>query len=490
MNRSRIAKLIIIATLLVGSAAPATAQRGRTAPRDFSSGLRRAIVTEGTAPERLAIAERMARWHVPGLSVAVIENCRVVAVRSFGVTRVGGQAVRADTLFQAASISKPVAALAALRLVEQGRLDLDADVAARLRSWKIPASPLTQGHPVTLRGILSHSAGLIPGGYGGYPRGGPVPTLIQTLNGTSPAQLKPVRVDYAPGSAWRYSGGGYQVAQLLMTEATGRPFSDLVRDFVLTPARMTRSRFGEPPPSASVSSGHDASGLMIKGGWHIFPEYAAAGLWSTPTDLARFAIAVMAANRSRPNAILGPVMTAEMLEAEIGPRSLGFVIGGEGRARQFGHEGSNEGYNSMLIAFPATCQGVALMANSDNAKPLMYEVQRAIADAYGWPDPMASATQRGTAFTPTILERFAGTYRFTELKVPPFKIVRSDAGGLTFDRGDGHREPLLASPDGLFAPDSGVLIRALSPDAGQAATITYGRVGGRSPAEAQRVAPQ
>lgn len=490
MRASRPAKLVVAAALLAASATPATAQRRPAAPPDFSNGLRPAIVTEGAAPERLAIADRMARWRVPGLSVAIIENCRITSVRSFGVTRAGGAPVHADTLFQAASISKPIAALAALRLVERGVLDLDADVAARLRGWTIPASPLTQGHPVTLRGILSHSAGLIPGGYGGYPRGGPIPTPIQTLNGTPPAQLRPVRVDYVPGSAWRYSGGGYQVAQLLMTEAAGRPFPDLVRDLVLTPARMTRSRFGEPPAGARVASGHNADGRMVAGGWHIFPEYAAAGLWSTPTDMARFAIAVMAANRGRPNAILGRAMTTEMLEAEIGPRSLGFVVEGEGRARQFGHEGANEGYNSMLLAFPETCQGVALMANSDNAKPLMYEVQRAIADAYGWPDPMTSATQLGTAFTPAILERFAGTYRFTGLNVPPFQIVRNDAGSLTFDRGDGHSEPLLASPDGLFAPDSGVLIRALTPDAGQAETITYGRIGGRGPAEAQRVPPQ
>ncbi|MDQ8756462.1 serine hydrolase domain-containing protein [Sphingosinicella sp. LHD-64] len=490
MSAGRIAKLVVAAALLSGSATQAAAQDARAAPPDFANGLRRAIVTEGAAPERLPIAERMARWHVPGLSVALIEGCRVVDVRSFGVVRAGGPAVRPETLFQSASVSKPVAALAALRLVEQGVLDLDADVAARLRSWTLPASPLTEGHPVTLRGILSHSAGLVPGGYGGYARGTAIPTPIQTLNGTPPAQPKPVRVNYVPGSAWRYSGGGYQVAQLLMTEATGRPFPDIVGDLVLTRAGMTHSLFGEPPTGASVASGHNAGGQMIEGGWHIFPEYAAAGLWSTPSDLARFAIAVMTANRGEPSAILGRAMTAEMLETEIGPRSLGFVVGGEGQARQFGHEGANEGYNAMLIAFPETCQGAALMANSDNAKPLMYEVQRAIADAYGWPDAMASATQPATAFTPAILERFAGTYRFTEIDVPPFRIVRDEAGGLTFDRGDGHTEPLRASPDGLFAPDSGVLIRAVAPEAGPAGTITYGRIGGRGPAEARREPPQ
>lgn len=485
MSAKRTMSVIVIAGLLCAGASPGAAQQRLPSRPDFATGLRRAIVTEGAPPERLAMAERMARWRVPGLSVAIIEDCRIVETRSFGVTRAGGPAVRADTLFQAASVSKPVAALTALRLVEQGLLALDADVGPQLRGWTIPASDLTQGHPVTLRGILSHSAGLIPGGYGGYARGGPIPTPIETLNGAPPAQPKPVRIDYVPGSTWRYSGGGYQVAQLLMAEAAGRHFTDLVRDLALTPAGMTHSFFGEPPEGASVASGHNAEGRMIDGGWHVFPEYAAAGLWSTPSDLARFAVAVLEASRGGANPILGPAMTAEMLEAEIGPRSLGFVVGGEGRARRFGHDGANKGYNAVLIAFPETCQGAALMANSDNAKPLLYEVQRAIADAYHWPDPMASATQPGTAFTPAIFERFVGAYRFTGLDVPPFRIVR-DGPGLAFDRGDGHSEPLLASPDGLYAPDSGVLIHAIAPAAGRAETIIYSRIGG-GPAEARRV---
>lgn len=491
MNLDRVSKLLVAATLLSSSITSASYAAGDGAAHpDFAKGLRRAIITTGAPPERLPIAQRMARWRVPGLSVAIVDGCRIVDARSFGVTRPDGPAVSPSTLFQAASVSKPIAALAALRLAQQGVLNLDADVAGQLRGWTIPASPLTQGHPVTLRGLLSHSAGLVPGGYGGYAHGQAVPTLIQTLAGSPPAQPKPVRVDYVPGSTWRYSGGGYQVAELLMTEATGRSFPDLVKELVLTPAGMADSRFDEVPEGSDVASGHDAAGKTIEGGWRIFPEHAAAGLWSTPSDLARFAITVMTAARGGTDPILGPAMTKEMLEAEVGPRSLGFVIGGEGKARQFGHEGANEGYNALLIAFPETCQAAALMANSDNAKPLLYEVERAIADAYGWPDPMASAAQVGAPFTPEILDRFAGEYRFVGIDVGPFRIVRNEKGGLTFDRGDGHTEPLLASPEGLFAPDSGVIIKAVEPNAARAETITYGRIGGRGPAEARRTPQQ
>jgi CubicO group peptidase (beta-lactamase class C family) len=410
-----------------------------------------------------------------------------------GATQLGGPAIRADTLFQAASISKPATAFAALRLVDSGVLTLDDDLRPRLRSWTIPDSPLLAGHPVTLRGILSHSAGLIPGGYGGFEQGSRVPTLIQTLDGVAPARPKPVAVAYTPGTAWRYAGGGYLVAQLLMTEATGQPFAKIMRDQLLKPVGMSRSGFEElSAVAAGAARGHIADGTMVPGGWHIYPELAAAGLWSSAPDLARLALAVMDAERRAPGAILSPAMATEMVEAEIGPRSLGFIVAGEGRARRFEHGGTNEGYNAMLIAFPETCQGAAIMANSDNAKPLINEVLRAIADSYQWPDRMESAGIGGATLTPQIVERFVGTYRFGKLPdVAPFRIVATGASGLMFDRGDGHTEPLFASSEGLFAPDTGVLIKAVGPEARVADTIIYARLGGSADGtEAKRVIPK
>jgi len=488
MNRIEIAKLVLCAALVLAPAPAAAQVNASQRLPTFENGLRRAIVARNAPAERFAISDRMARWRVPGLSVAIIDNCEVVDARGFGVTRVNGAFVQADTLFQAASISKPVAALGALRLVEQGDLSLDADVRTQLRGWALPDSPLLVGHPVTLRGILSHSAGLGPRGYGGYEIGAQLPTLRQTLDGAPPARPKPVLVEYTPGSDWRYSGGGYLVAQLLMTETTGRAFPGLMHDLVLAPIGMNNSSFEQPRAGAMVAFGHNANGEMIPGGWHLYPELAAAGLWSTAPDLAAFAAAVMRASQS--GGIVEAHIATEMLEAEIGPRSMGFVVGGEGRARHFGHDGTNEGYNAMLIAYPETCQGAALMANSDNAKPLMSEILRAIADAYHWPDPMLSAEQEGVAITPDIVTRYMGQYQFADIPdVAPFRIVGSVADGLTFDRGDGFSEPLLASPQGLFAPDSGVLFTTPDPSAQRAQQITYLRLGASSGADAERVSP-
>lgn len=455
--------------------------------------LRRAVVFENDSGSKLSLADRMQRWKVPGISVAIIDNCKIVDSHGFGITRKGGVEVQSDALFQAASVTKPVAAFAALRLVDQGLLSLDSDVNAELRSWKVPASPFLEGHPITLRGILSHSAGLIPGGYGGYSHGELVPTLIQTLNGVEPARPKPVQVAYVPGSDWRYSGGGYLVAQLLMTEKTGQSFDRIVQDQVLEPMGMIRSGFAEPSTSekANVAAGHVADGTMVPGGWHVYPELAAASLWSTAPDLASFGLAVMKAVREEPNAMLSPALASRMATAHAGPRSLGFEVGGEGKARRFGHDGTNEGYNSSLIIYPETCQGAAIMANSDNAKPLIAELLRSIADTYHWPDTMSSTVMKRKLQSPAPAARFQGTFSFTDISsVVPFKIIWAGDGSFTFDRGDGHREPLYTSSEGLVGPDSGIIIKAISPENGPAETITYSRIGGRGAATAKRVEPE
>src|SRR3546814_548980 len=320
-------KVLAVAIMAAFFGAPVQAASTEQGAPAYASTLRRAVIFENDTDSKLPLAERMERWKVPGLSVAVIDGCKIVDRHGFGVTRSGGMEVQGDTLFQAASVTKPIAAFAALRLVDQGQLSLDSDVDAELQSWKVPASPLLEGHPITLRGILSHSAGLVPGGYGGYSHDEPVPTLIQTLSGAKPARPKPVQVAYVPGSDWRYSGGGYLVAQLLMTEKTGENFDKIIQDAVLAPMHMTRSGFEEPSASESVASGHVADGTMVPGGWHVYPELAAASLWSTASDLASFGLAAMEAVRDEPNALLSPALASLMATAHAGPRSLGFEVG-------------------------------------------------------------------------------------------------------------------------------------------------------------------
>lgn len=447
----------------------------------FETQLRRAITIKGRPVDRFSIKERMAHYKVPGVSVAIIEGCKVVETRGYGVARIKGPAVGPDTLFQAASISKPVTALAALRLVEQGKLSLDENVRSRLKSWQLPHSPLLKDHPVTLRKLLSHSAGLNVGGFGGFQVGMPLPTVNQILDGQPPAKNDAVRIQTVPGTQWRYSGGGFVIAQLLMTEATGKQFPEIMRDLVLTPAGMTDSGYTQPLPKKlekRAAAGHYPTGSVVPGMWHVYPELGPAGLWTTARDVARFAISIMQADRGATGALVSRTMAADMLTAQIAQRGLGFIVSGKGKSRSFSHGGTNEGFQAWMVAYPETCQGAVVMANSDNGRPLINEILRAIADTYYWPDEMTSVELEEVALSKAVAARFVGTYRSKTRPDWTFDVAVANQGGLTFwwtgGTGETRHEALLAFPEGLFSPDSGTVLRAPADSDGLTYSVALG----------------
>ena len=324
------------------------------------------------------LAERMAKRHVPGVSVAVVDGCRIVDARGFGVATAAGEPVTPATLFQAASISKPVTAVATLKLAEEGRVALDADVRASLRQWTLPGSA-----PVTLRTLLGHVAGVNGPGFPGYARGAALPTLAQLLGGARPANTPAIRVD-GPAGTWRYSGGGYEIAQAVLEDASGEPFPALAERNVLAPTGMVDSAFDQPlapERAARAATGFDDEGRPLRGGWRVYPELAAAGLWSTPSDLARFAIAVARSVRGEGGSLSRESARAMMTPGP-GNWGLGVALGPEGR---FGHLGANAGFTSAFVFYPARCQGAAVMTNGDAGQALVAETLGAIGAAFGWP---------------------------------------------------------------------------------------------------------
>ncbi|MEX2113026.1 MAG: serine hydrolase domain-containing protein [Pirellulales bacterium] len=336
-----------------------------------------------------AIAAGMKAHEVPGVSIAVVEDYQIDWADGYGVSKAGeSQAVTPTTLFQAASISKPVAALAAMRTVELGKLALDDDVDQRLTSWHIPASPLSAGRPVTLRRLLSHTAGLTVHGFPGYASDQSVPTLLQVLFGSPPANTAPVKLLVKPGYMFKYSGGGYSVVQQLLIDVTGLPFPDYVRQQVLEPLGMSDSTYEQPLPvnlRDRAAIAHREHAAPIPGGWHVYPEMAAAGLWTTPSDLAKVVIEVAGSAAGRTGKVLSNGMVVEMLKPQLGKYGLGFAVRGEDRAFTFSHGGSNEGYRCLLIGVPATGQGCVIMTNSDTGGALLPEVAAAVSQAYEWP---------------------------------------------------------------------------------------------------------
>lgn len=331
-----------------------------------------------------SLEQRLSHYAVPGVSVAMINGGRIEWVRTHGVADEDGRAVTPTTRFQAASISKPVAAMAALALVDQGALSLDADVNDDLVSWKVPTNELTGLAPVTLRGLLSHTAGLTVHGFAGYGPDESVPGTIGVLNGEG--NTDPVRVEVQPGAVHRYSGGGYTVVQLLVEDVTGVPFHEAMATLVLEPLGMVHSTYRQPlPPELrdQAASGHRHDGSPLEGRFHTYPETAAAGLWTTPSDLARFLISLQRARQTGRHPVLSAERVDEMLTPVRGEYGLGLAIS---NGRRFGHWGANEGFRCTMTALLDGDQGVVVMTNGDQGDALAREILRAIARDYGWDD--------------------------------------------------------------------------------------------------------
>jgi CubicO group peptidase (beta-lactamase class C family) len=412
------------------------------------NGLLSSIVVAGRPVPLMTLAGRMAELKVPGVSIAVINDGAIEWAKGYGVAEAGTQTpVTPRTLFQAASVSKPVAALAALRLVDQGRLVLDEDVNAKLKSWKVPENEFTKAEKVTLRRLLSHTAGLTVHGFGGYPADAPVPTLTQVLDGEKPANSAAVRVDVAPGTIWRYSGGGYTVAQQLMQDVAGRPFPELLAELVLKPVGMDDSTYDQPLPEArrgAAAAGHTSDGKILPGRYHTYPEMAAAGLWTTPTDLAKFLLEIERARRGA-SSVLPQAMALEMTTAQKSGYGLGLGLSDLGSAANFGHGGSNEGFKCQMTMFLEGGRGAVVMTNGDRGGFLAAEVLRGIAREYGWP-AYKPAERTVVVVDRKVLALYEGRYELRLGRILDIKLE----GGTLFVYNDGERIELYPESDSRF----------------------------------------
>ena len=416
MLHSAASSLAAVACCATAGAAP---QQG------LESGLLPSVSIIGEPTRTMSLRERMAHYDVPAVSVAVIEGNRTIWSRGYGkLSRRGSDAATAGTLFQGGSLSKPIAAATALGLVQDELLSLDAPVNRFLKSWQVPSSVIADGRQVTVREILRHTSGLGVHGFRGYADREPIPTLVQILDGQEPANSEPIRLVQTPGTSVRYSGGAYTVLQQVI-EDVEESFPTVAWERVLRPLGMKNSIFAQPLPvrlRSRAAVGHLVDKAEVPGSWHTLPELAAAGLWSTPSDLARFVIWI---NRgSRPGASTKhAAITRQMLEPQRDAAGepfatpsgnqvgLGLVLEGEGPSFRFSHSGSNVGQKALMIGFPATGQGAVVMANSDTSPALIQEIVRAIAVQYRWPERFHRFV-RPLALEASLLQRLAGTYRF------------------------------------------------------------------------------
>jgi CubicO group peptidase (beta-lactamase class C family) len=431
------------------------------------------VLVTGESPQTAELAARMAELHVPGVSVAVIHAGKLEWARGFGVARLGGPPVTPETLFQAASISKPVFATAVMSLVQAGKLNLDTDVNQYLKTWKVPENEYTREAHVNLGQLLSHSAGVTVHGFEGYAAGAPLPTLVQVLDGTPPANSAPIRVATKPGTEFSYSGGGFVIAQQLVIDVTGEPLPVLMHDKVLAPFGMRHSTYEQPLPAdrlAQVAMPYRPDGSEVPGGPHVYPELVAAGLWTTPSDLANFAIGIQQALAGKSQRVLSAATARAMLvPGSAGHQAIGLRTLGGPEHLFFTHSGGNEGYRCDLVAYQQG-DGVVVMTNGDNGGPVIEEIVRTVAHEYAWPD-FQPPTRTLAKVDPVALDHVVGAYI-----LPSGNIAVFWREGDHFDSrlwGEPVVELFPQSPTEYFAKDVDALWH-FEPAAGQATLSQFG----------------
>jgi CubicO group peptidase (beta-lactamase class C family) len=366
-----------------------------------------------------SLHQRMTKYAIPGVGIAIINDYQIEWSGGYGVRKRGEDApVEPETLFQACSISKAVTAIAVLRLIEEGRLDLDADVNTFLRSWKVPANGLWQP-AITIRQLLSHTAGISVAWFAGYHRDQDIPTLLEILDGAQPANTPEIRVTTLPGLRFRYAGGGYCILQQLLIDVMQQPFPDLMRELVLGPLGMDHSTYEQPlsaHKARTAAAGHRGNGRPVPGDWHVYPEMAAGGLWTTPSDLARFALELQCAHDQRPHQLLSTQMVKALLTPPCrgdsrGSMGLGVFVQGAGPGTRFGHPGDNTGFTSCWVSLMHGGRSCVLMTNSDNGWPLQEELLETIAQVYEWPELSSSEDSENEAGqAAATLDSYAGEY--------------------------------------------------------------------------------
>lgn len=358
--------------------------------KEVEKGLLKSVYFKGTKPEKMNIYERMQYYKVPGLSIAVMDDFDIEWEKYYGVKNIEtAQPLTDETIFQAGDLSQFISALGSLYYVEQGKIDLDTDINAYLESWKIPSYDILYKEKITLRRLLTHSAGFFQVEFPGYGHDEPVPDLIQVIKGEKPAENPPLYPTYEPGSEVLRSDAGFVILQLLLEDISGRSFSEVMDEVVFSRGQMKNSTFENPLPESwkpRSATGHDREGNPLPGKAKIYPEVAALGLWTTVSDYAEMILDIVETARGTGNSVISTRLAREMLTPQLGLQAMAVHVEGEGDWIHFLLSGHCSGFDSFFVFYPQKGQGIVAMTNSSNGIYLIEEVLRAVASAYNWPD--------------------------------------------------------------------------------------------------------
>jgi len=401
---------------------------------------------EGESPTTYSILQKMEEYNIPGISIAIAKDGELVYAKGFGIANANsGSNVNVNTLFQAGSISKPLAALSVLKLVDEGKVDLDADVNIYLKEWKVPENRFTKDERVTVRRILTHTAGITVHGFPGYKPKEDIPSTLDVLNGLGNTPL--VTVDTIPGSIWRYSGGGYTIMQQLVKDVSGIELDGYMDKYIFPEIGMLESSFAQPIEEAKVdiaSGAYDENGKLTKGVWHNYPEIAAAGLWTTPTDLIKYCLHIQKVYNGKIEGVLTKNVVTKMLTPDKNEWGLGPALKNEGDSLLFEHGGKNEGFTNVMRAFANKGDAIVVMTNGDNGGRIVDDIIRAVSTYYSW-DISNHMTVNPVVIDDKELDRLTGKYsyvqngkrKFIKAKLKKGQIVLTDPGA---------KDPVILTP--------------------------------------------
>lgn len=357
--------------------------------------------------------DRMKHHNVTGVSIAIVHNFEIDWVKGYGWADVSEKRpVTEKTLFQAASISKSLNGVGVMKLVQDGKIDLNTDINQYLTSWKFPYDTVSHGKPITIAALLSHTAGLTIHGFPGYARGDSLPTVQQILDGQRPANTEAVRSFTEPGLHVVYSGGGTTITQMIVTDVTGRKYDEYMQEVVLNPMGMKESSYRQPPTgldSTLLATGYKADGTPVKGKYHIYPEQAPAGLWTNPSDLCRYIIETALSYNGKSQKVLTPEFTKLRLTPVMEDAGLGVFVSRKDSVLYFMHSGGNEGFTCYYVGDAVNGNGMVIMTNSDNGS-LSSEVANSVATVYGWKDYYKPVYKTVVEVEEALLDRYTGKY--------------------------------------------------------------------------------
>ncbi|MCX6329058.1 MAG: serine hydrolase [Bacteroidia bacterium] len=427
---------------------------------------------------RWTLAERMAFYNIKGVSIAVVHDYKIEWAKGYGWADISeNRLVTEKTLFQAASISKSLNGVGVLKLVQDKKLDLNSDINNVLKSWKFPYDEKSNNKKITIANLLSHTAGLNIHGFPGYSRNDSIPTLQQILDGEKPANTQAIRSIIESGSKVEYSGGGVTISQRIVEDITNQSYDSYMQKNVLNPLGMNSSFFTQPPKENKkklLATGYLTNGDEVKGKYHIYPEKAAAGLWTNPVDLCKYIIETQLSFQGKSQKVLTPEMTKLRLTPVIQDAALGVFVSQRGSVKYFMHNGGNAGFSCQTTACLDDGNGVVIMTNSDNGS-ILEEIVNSVAIVYKWKDYYQPVIKNVIKVPDTILNSYVGKYDLGGGTIATIK--KSDKGLIVNAFGNMDWNIYFTSDTDFFVKEYKAELRFVTNHSGKVSGLTvYGNL--------------